>query len=676
MILTIGIGGFGENDIIMTRAASHKEVLVHEYRTQNCKVNMGDLSESAQNKIKRSVNEAVKAPAKGAEMLNDACENQRLFEVGVDETLNQFYTLKEKGEIKQKQIDAFTVNLSGDAKDLAEQYNNADVERRKKNLSYEAESIIVQFEKDATEEDIQSVVDDMGGLSYTVLNDIDKYMKDTSDRKEKTRLESLKAYCDVKIVSIDIARRQTTREAIKEYKQYAAVSDAGRNNIYSVPEEEVEENCATEPVTGSAVKAQTRSSEMDYTPYAKNIMGKDLAWQCINQHASELSKYKPRIAVIDTGLDIDNPDLCNMYTKDTSADVTRIDQQTGDYMTLVREKQLGIPTDYAYHGTAVSSIIAAESGNGVGFQGLGTYQGYNLMEILGVKATSRSNNEGIPIFDESNLIKAIIYSLAKGANVINMSLSALDRTVSNSMQKTIDFAYYTGTTVVVAAGNASSDHPWPEVNSVSPGSAKHVICVGYSDQNNLKAFNSCYGPMIDLLAPGDNVMITQPGGEVASDCGSSLAAPMVSTLAGMLYYCNIDNPEQIEATIKRGCTDIYESGWDQPSGHGIINMSKTINQIILDKQEPSYEYDVDRYIFDYVFYATAYPDLANAYGYNKCALYSHWKNAGINEGRDGTQTGFNVHEYASTLKLNNIIYVGKNTWKNYFYDYMFKLLAE
>ncbi|CAN8104557.1 unnamed protein product [Discula destructiva] len=117
-------------------------------------------------------------------------------------------------------------------------------------------------------------------------------------------------------------------------------------------------------------------------------------------------------------------------------------------------------------------------------------------------------------------------------SVISMSLGGRYLQAFNDM---VESAYQAGITTVVAAGNDGLD-----ANSTSPASAPNAITVGAIAANLTRPNWSDYGPIIDIFAPGVDVLSTwSTGNSTKTLSGTSMSAPHV---AGLVLYLKSITP--------------------------------------------------------------------------------------------------------------------------------------
>ncbi len=248
------------------------------------------------------------------------------------------------------------------------------------------------------------------------------------------------------------------------------------------------------------------------------------------------------IAVVDTGVDMDHPDLRKRLMKGYN-----VMQNSSDF------------DDDNGHGTHVAGIIASETNNGEGIAGI-TWNN----RIMPVKAMG-SKGYGYT-FD---IAKGIIWAADHGADVINLSLGNYQP--SAFLEEAIRYAYDKGAVLISAAGNDNSEQPsfpaaFPEVLSVS--------AVSYTGE---KAEFSNYGYYIDVTAPGVYIPSTYFKNQYAALSGTSMASPHVAGLAGLILSVNPDlSNREVMNIIKGTARDIGEEGRDAFFGNGLIDINAAL----------------------------------------------------------------------------------------------------
>ncbi|MGC9355183.1 MAG: S8 family peptidase, partial [Mariniphaga sp.] len=209
--------------------------------------------------------------------------------------------------------------------------------------------------------------------------------------------------------------------------------------------------------------------------------------------------------IIDTGIDLDHPDL-NVDASKSAWFVSRVSSANDDNG----------------HGTHVAGTVAAlNNGEGV----IGVAAGAT---VIPVKVLDRRGSGSI-----SGVIAGVDYVAANGkdGDVANMSLGGsyyedLNLAVENAAQK-IKFS--------LAAGNESTD-----ANTKSPASANgtNIYTISAMAEGDIWASYSNYGnPPVDYCAPGSGIYSTYKDGGYATASGTSMAAPHV---AGILLLGSIE----------------------------------------------------------------------------------------------------------------------------------------
>ncbi|HET9736946.1 MAG TPA: S8 family serine peptidase [Solirubrobacteraceae bacterium] len=252
------------------------------------------------------------------------------------------------------------------------------------------------------------------------------------------------------------------------------------------------------------------------------------------------------IAVVDSGVDLDHPDLDGKIVGGATF-IDCADQPNGcgngDWESGGQAAGAGDP-----HGTHVAGIAAAETDNGIGVAGVA-----RDASILAVKSLGEEGGS----FED--IAAGIRWSVDHGADVVNLSLGALPGVqaltitgVIADVQEAIAYARANGAVVVAAAGNDTA--------SVcgTPGFDEGALCVAATDRNEVRAWYSNFAFKPDLATvsgPGgagtlecrDDIISTVPPDAEDGFCetsegtpgydfyaGTSMATPAVSGVAALL----------------------------------------------------------------------------------------------------------------------------------------------
>jgi len=272
------------------------------------------------------------------------------------------------------------------------------------------------------------------------------------------------------------------------------------------------------------------------------------------------------IAVIDTGVDLNHPDIKN-----------KIFSSGRDFVNNDFDA-----TDDNGHGTHVAGIAAAETNNRIGIAGVA----WNC-KILPVKVLDKIG-EGY-IDDVSD---GIIWAVDKGANVINMSFGGIvnfgEGTVPKTLQNSLKDAYEKDVILVAAAGNDGGPVNWP----ASSEYCLAVAATNYTDErvtflNSGELWESNYGSEIDVAAPGEWIISLWPEeltpvgfDSYAWAPGTSMSTAHVSGLAALIKSIKPWlKASEIMNVIRYSADDVNSAdypGKDEFIGYGRINMEKAL----------------------------------------------------------------------------------------------------
>jgi len=288
-------------------------------------------------------------------------------------------------------------------------------------------------------------------------------------------------------------------------------------------------------------------------------IGADQIWSRIDAQGSPVTGTGVTVAVIDTGIDYDHPDLGGGFGADYKV-VGGYDFYNGD----------SDPMDDNGHGTHVAGIIAA---NGI---------------IKGVAPSARLLAYKALGADGSGLMSDVIEAIQRAmdpnndgnnqdhADIISMSLGGAGE-AGDPVCLAVRSAVSAGVVVVVAAGNEG-----PAMGTVaSPGLAPEAITVGAIDDEGTLASFSSRGTAPDLLikpeisAPGvsinstvpyQNARYSSPTGYMPLS-GTSMATPHVSGAVALLLQLHQSwTPQQVKSALIAGASSLNESLWTAGSG--------------------------------------------------------------------------------------------------------------
>ncbi|MFJ3905952.1 type VII secretion-associated serine protease mycosin [Streptomyces sp. NPDC090025] len=265
-----------------------------------------------------------------------------------------------------------------------------------------------------------------------------------------------------------------------------------------------------------------------------------------------------RVAVIDTGVDIKNPQLKKAVDAKAGKDYLKPDKQNPGPDNDRRGKTGGTE-DIVGHGTKVAGIIAARPDKGTGFVGIAPEA-----TIIPIRQNDEKNSG-----KSDTMADAIKHALAKGAQVINISQdttqplgpgSSLGRAVAEALSKNV--------VVVASAGNDGMDG---KLKDTYPAAFPGVLAVGSSDRNNERAAFSQSGDFVGVAAPGVDIVSTVPLGGQCVDNGTSFSAPYVAGVAALLRAKYPDwTAAQIVTRIEQTATRSV-NGRDDHVGWGVID---------------------------------------------------------------------------------------------------------
>ncbi|HUR16028.1 MAG TPA: S8 family serine peptidase [Candidatus Limnocylindrales bacterium] len=256
--------------------------------------------------------------------------------------------------------------------------------------------------------------------------------------------------------------------------------------------------------------------------WAPAVMGAPSAW------ARSTGSNAVTVAVLDTGIDLDHPDLAANLVPGWNfvADTDNPDDDHG-------------------HGTHVAGIIGAAGNNGVGVTGVNWSVSLMPLKVCDAYGSCYLSAE----------IAALDFAVAHGARIANASFGALNNEYPPE-RDAIKAAGDAGLLYVAAAGNDETD---TDTTPFYPADypLANIISVGASAPDDQLAYFSNYGATsVDLVAPGLDIVSTFPDGYTTMS-GTSMAAPQVAGAAALVKALHPTwTVQQIRRQLIRSATPV------------------------------------------------------------------------------------------------------------------------
>ncbi len=271
------------------------------------------------------------------------------------------------------------------------------------------------------------------------------------------------------------------------------------------------------------------------------------------------------VAIIDSGVDLEHPDLVDRFVRRADGRVLGRDVVEDD----------DVPQDPLGHGTMVAGVAAATTGNGEGVAGVAPEA-----QLLPVRVLDRDGRG-----TSSDVDEGIRWAVDHGATVVNLSLESATSGDGDSLLggatvaapvAAVDYAWQHGVVVVAAAGN--SGNGFTDYPRSSP-----IVLVGATDRDDERTSFSDSGRDDLLMAPGVDVVSTwcreagddrcTPGTHTYGIAdGTSFAAPHVAGAIAVLRSAGLDADEAVDR-LRATARDLDEPGPDPRTGRGLVDLA-------------------------------------------------------------------------------------------------------
>ncbi len=285
------------------------------------------------------------------------------------------------------------------------------------------------------------------------------------------------------------------------------------------------------------------------------------------------------VAVIDTGLDVDHPDIAaNLWRNPAEVPDNGIDDDANGFADDTVGWDFvdgdGAPEDRFGHGTHVSGTIAASGDNGIGVIGIAPWA--KIMTLKGLRNTGSG--------DALTLANAVRYAADMGADIISASWAGIAQ--SETLTAAFRYARALGVLSIAAAGNANTN-----VESFAPANLDEVLAVAATDLDDVRAGFSNFGIGIDISAPGvailslnanrgaNTIAEALPDRVVGVDYlqinGTSMACPHASGAAAVLLSQDPSRSlDDIAGRLLAGAAPIADAnpGFETLLGRGRVDL--------------------------------------------------------------------------------------------------------
>jgi len=285
------------------------------------------------------------------------------------------------------------------------------------------------------------------------------------------------------------------------------------------------------------------------------------------------------IAVLDTGVDLDHPDLGGkIWVNADEIPDNGIDDDGNGYVDDVHGWDFvdgdNLPDDPDGFGTFGAGVAAAATDNGVGIAGIAWRA---LVMPLRVRTI---DDQGRSRANVDDVVAAMDYAREKGARILQFGFywiaPVLDETARQKLQGAIERAHAAGMLIVAPVGDdAQSGNPAPY-----PAALSHVLGVTATDRNGDRLEASGFGTFVDLAAPGGQVLGLSPSPPYwTTAVGTEFAVPHVTATAALIWAANPTlTPDEVADLLTQTADDRGPLGRDEFYGFGLLNAALALQE--------------------------------------------------------------------------------------------------
>ena len=213
-------------------------------------------------------------------------------------------------------------------------------------------------------------------------------------------------------------------------------------------------------------------------------------------------------------------------------------------------------SDVVGHGTSVAGTAAAATNNGKGVASIA----WNC-RVMPIRVTDTTG-----YLTWSNAASGLTWAADHGARVANVSAEVSN---SSTVRSAAQYFQSKGGVVTCSAGNEATFDP----SADNP----YILTVSATDGNDALCSWSNTGNNVDLSAPG-TAYTTYRGGGYGSASGTSISAPVVAGVAGLVLSANPSlTASQVQDILKQSADDLGTAGWDPSYGWGRVNAARAVS---------------------------------------------------------------------------------------------------
>lgn len=316
-----------------------------------------------------------------------------------------------------------------------------------------------------------------------------------------------------------IPDRRSVRAVVLELEADNAVASAQPNYVFALQQAEAQTDSKPEGDPAQYELAKLRLPQAHALARGNNI----------------------RVAVIDSGIDGEHPDLVGAVVE--SFDAISPNKPGTDAPPATPHK----------HGTSIAGLIAARG------KFVGAAPGAQILAIRAFDPDGSGANA-----TTFAILKGLDWAASHDARIINMSFAGPN---DPAIHRSLEAAHKKGIVLIAAAGNAGAKSP-----PLYPAADANVIAVTATDAGDKLFEASNRGKHIAVAAPGKDLFVAIPEGGYEQSSGTSYSAAAVSGIVALMLESKSDlTPDQVRSVLMATARDLGPKGRDSLYGAGLAD---------------------------------------------------------------------------------------------------------